>query len=61
MNIRFGNADLINSHLESQDSLRFSSMYSMIEQKGMTLNNDFGYSFSLFSCLLKKEGRRKGE
>ena len=32
-----------------------------IEQKGMTFDNDFGYSFPLFSSLLKKEGGRKGE
>ena len=32
-----------------------------IEQKGMTFDYDFGYSFPLFSSLLKKEGRRKGE
>ena len=33
----------------------------MIEQKGMTFDHDFGYSFILFSSLLKKEERRKGE
>jgi hypothetical protein len=33
----------------------------MIEQKGMTLNHDFGYSFPFFSFLLKKEGKNKGE
>jgi hypothetical protein len=33
----------------------------MIEQKGMTFNHDFGYSFSLSSSLLKKEKRRNGE
>jgi hypothetical protein len=33
----------------------------LIEQKGMTENHDFGYSFPFFSSLLKKEGRRKGE
>ena len=32
-----------------------------IEQKGMTFDHKFGYSFFLFSSLLKKEGRRKGE
>ena len=31
----------------------------MIEQKGMTKNHDFGYSFPLFSYLLEKEGRSK--
>ena len=30
----------------------------MIEQKGMTSNHDFGYSFPLFSSLLKKQKRR---
>ena len=29
--------------------------------KGMTFDHNFGYSFTLFSFLLKKEGRRKGE
>ena len=33
----------------------------MIEQKGMTFDQDFVYSFTLFSSLLKREGRRKGE
>jgi hypothetical protein len=32
-----------------------------IEKKGMTLNHDFGFSFPLFSSLLNKEGKRKGE
>ena len=32
-----------------------------IEQKGMTFDHDFSYSFPLFSFLLKKEGRRKKE
>ena len=32
--------------------------YNLIEQKGMTFDHDFGYSF-IFT--LKKEGRRKGE
>ena len=31
-----------------------------IEQKGMTLDCDYGYSLPLFSSLIKKEGRRKG-
>ena len=30
-----------------------------IEQKGMIFDHDFGYSFSIFSSLLKKEGREK--
>ena len=29
----------------------------LIEQKGMPLDHDFGYSFPLSSSLLKKEGR----
>ena len=33
----------------------------MIEQKGITFDHEFGYSFPLFSSLLKKEGRTKGE
>ena len=34
----------------------------MIAHKGTTYNYDFGYSFPLFSSLLKKkEGRKKGE
>ena len=33
----------------------------MIELEGMTFDHDFGYSFPLFSCLLKKERYRKGE
>ena len=32
-----------------------------IERKGMPFDNDFCYSFPLFTSLLKKEGRRKGE
>ena len=32
-----------------------------IEQKGMTFDQDFGYSFPIFSSLLKNEGKRKGE
>ena len=34
---------------------------NMIEQKDMTFDHDFCYSFPIFSSLLKKEGRRKGE
>ena len=33
----------------------------LIEQKGMTFNHDFGYSFLLFSSLLKIEERRREE
>jgi hypothetical protein len=32
-----------------------------IEQKGMTFDHDFGYSFPLFSSLIKKDKRRKGD
>ena len=35
--------------------------FCMIDQKGMTFDHDFGCFFPLFSSLLKKEGRRKGE
>ena len=31
----------------------------MIEQKGMTFDHNFGYSFPLFSSLLKKRGQKK--
>ena len=31
----------------------------MIEQKGMTFDHDFGYSFHLSYSLLKKKGREK--
>ena len=33
--------------------------FVVIEQKGMTFDHDFGYSFSFFSSLLKKERREK--
>ena len=36
-------------------------MFQKIELKGKTFDHDFGYSFSLFSPLLKKKGRRKVE
>ena len=32
-----------------------------IDQKGMNFDHDFGYSIPLFSSLLKKDERRKGE
>ena len=32
---------------------------SGIEQKGITFDHDFGYSFPLFSSLLKKRGKNK--
>ena len=31
----------------------------MIDEKGMTFDNDFGYSLPLFSSLLKKRGKMK--
>jgi hypothetical protein len=31
----------------------------MIEQKGITFDQHFGYSFPLFSSLLKKRGKKK--
>jgi len=31
----------------------------MIEQNGMAFNHDFGYSFPLFSSLLKKREEEK--
>ena len=31
----------------------------MIEKKGVNFDNDFGYSFPIFSSLLKKRKRRK--
>ena len=34
---------------------------SLIQQKGMTFDHDFGHSFPLFTSLIKKEGRIKGE
>ena len=36
-----------------------SGFIGLIEQKGMTFDNDFGYSFPLFSSFLKTEGREK--
>ena len=33
----------------------------MIEQKGKAFDHDFGYSFRLFSFLLKREERKRGE
>ena len=40
-------------------SLFLSPIKREIEQKGMTLNHDFGYSFPLFSSLIKKRGEKK--
>ena len=37
----------------------FNLSYKRIEQKGMTLDHNFGYSFPLFSCLLKKREEEK--
>ena len=35
-------------------------MYPLkIEQKGITFDHDFDYSFPLFSSLLKKSGKKK--
>jgi len=34
--------------------LHNSDLKGTIEQKGMTFDHDFGYSFPLFSALLKK-------
>ena len=34
-------------------------IYLKIEQKDMTFDHDFGYSFPLFSSLLKKGGEEK--
>ena len=31
----------------------------LIEMKGMTFDHDFGYSFPLFSSLLKNTGKKK--
>ena len=31
----------------------------MIEKKGLDFDHDFGYSFPLFSFLLKKRGKKK--
>ena len=42
-------------------SIAFCSMICEIEQKGMTLDHDFVYSFPLFCSFLRKEGRREGE
>ena len=39
----------------------FIEYYNLIDQKGMTFDHDFGYSFPLFQSLLEKQGRRKGE
>ena len=35
------------------------NLVKKIEQKGMTFDHDFGYSFPLSFSLLKKEGREK--
>jgi len=34
--------------------LHFRDLKGTIEQKGMTFDHDFGYSFPLFSALLNK-------
>ena len=33
--------------------------YKLIEQKGMTFDHDFGYSFSIFSSYLKIKNREE--
>ena len=40
-----------------EDYLEYTA--SWIEQKGMAFDHDFGYSYTLCSYLLKKEGRKK--
>ena len=67
--LTFGNN--VFSSIKSQKIYRPKYMYEhfvttgykvlKIEQKGTTFDRDFGYTFPLFSSLLKKEGRRKGE
>ena len=47
--------------LAHQNSIELLVHYKMIEQKGMTFDHEFVYYFPLFSFLLKKVGRRKGE
>ena len=39
----------------------FHQVFKRIEQKGMTFEHDFGYSFPLLSSLLKKGKKKKGE
>ena len=41
---------------------RFPSIHNtLIEQNGMTIDHNFGYSFTILFSLLIKEERRKGE
>ena len=35
--------------------------YVSYQEKGITFDHGYVYSFPVFSSLLKKEGRRKGE
>ena len=44
-----------NLHIKTFPNMRTN----LIEQKGMTFDHDFTYSFPLFSSLLKKEGREE--
>ena len=61
-----------NSPFNLPDSLKFNTIHYQtllvfknqlllfkIEQKGMTFDHNFGYSFPLFSSLLKKRGNKK--
>ena len=36
-------------------------IFYRIEQKGMTFDHDFGYSFPFFSSLLKKKEEKENE
>ena len=44
-------------HIFTQNTIH--GCIERIEQKGMTFEHDFGYSFHLFSSLLKKERRKR--
>ena len=57
----YGLLDLINLGFLILHSYGCHANLVLIEQKGMTFDHDFGYSFPLSSSLLKKERRRKGE
>ena len=37
------------------------TIWKKIEQKGMSFDHDFGYSFALFSSLVKKRGKKENE
>ena len=49
---------LNNLRLQNVRILSQANTNQVIEQKGMTFDQDFVYSFPLFSSLLKKEGIR---